>query len=70
MPTSYSRWPVRWGTPTGDIDDLVALVDHQRHSVTLELIGERAPRSHQLLLHHRHGYLLFEVTGQVGDPQL
>ena len=31
----------------GNVDDLAILVDHQRHRVTLELIGERAPRSHR-----------------------
>jgi hypothetical protein len=36
----------------GNVDDQAALVDHQPHSITLELIGERAPRPHRLLFHH------------------
>jgi len=35
------------GTPP-----LVAIVEHHRHGVTLELVGERAPGSCPLLLHY------------------
>ncbi|HSH58464.1 MAG TPA: hypothetical protein VK988_02265 [Acidimicrobiales bacterium] len=37
---------------TGDIDDLVAIIEHHRHGVPLELVGERASGSRPVLLHH------------------
>jgi hypothetical protein len=36
----------------GDIDDPVAVIEHHRHRITLETVGERAPRPRRLLLHH------------------
>jgi hypothetical protein len=36
----------------GHVDDLIAIVEHHRHGVTLELVGERAPGSCPLLLHY------------------
>jgi hypothetical protein len=43
-----------WNSVDGEAGSAViaALIDHQRHGITLELVGERTPRPHRLSLHH------------------
>ena len=69
MRRPYMRAPGRAASHRGDRP---VTVEDQRHRVSLELLPEPPPSTtlRPALLHHRHDYLLIEVSSQQGDPQL